>query len=159
MEKLLFKKNLYKEAVNFCREINTQTIPELIGVTDGKAIGTYIEHAFKLYLHKKYMFSDGNSAYEIDLPDRVVHTDIKVTYINQPQSSCPYKSSRQKIFGLGYNIFVMVYDRNQDDELMPIKFVNVTFIDPVSNAPKTIKFDYFKCVAMEIAIFSSYWLE
>lgn len=137
MSDLLFKKNLYREAIIFCGEINNQKIPELIGVTDGKAIGTYVEHAFKQYLRKKYSFSEGNSASGIDLPDKIVNTDIKVTYINQPQSSCPYKSARQKIFGLGYNILVMVYDRTEKDNLMPIKFINVTFIDEKETADYT----------------------
>lgn len=36
---------------------------------------------------------------------------MKVTSIKQPQSSCPYKSARQKIFGLGYSLLVFVYDK------------------------------------------------
>lgn len=118
---------LIKEAIDFCNLISKSKIPELIGVTDGKAIGTFIEHRFKEYLRKRYEFNLGNSASGIDLPDIGVNTDIKVTYINQPQSSCPFKSSRQKIFGLGYNLLVMVYDRIENS-LSPIKFINVTFI-------------------------------
>lgn len=123
----LYANVLIKEAIDFCNLINESNIPELIGVTDGKAIGTFIEHKFKEYLRKRYEFNLGNSASGIDLPDIGVNTDIKVTYINQPQSSCPFKSSRQKIFGLGYNLLVMVYDRIENS-LSPIKFINVTFI-------------------------------
>ena len=43
-----------------------------------------------------------------------LNTDIKVTSIKQPQSSCPYKDSKQKIYGLGYNLIVFVY-RKEDD--------------------------------------------
>src|SRR3972149_10941361 len=32
----------------------------------------------------------------------------------EPQSSCPYKSARQKIFGLGYSVLVFVYDKTDD---------------------------------------------
>jgi len=64
----------------------------LYGVTDGKAIGTYLEQKFKLYLKEKYNFLDGNSAIGIDFPDLLV--DIKVTSMKQPQSSCPFKSAR-----------------------------------------------------------------
>ena len=32
----------------------------------------------------------------------------------QPQSSCPFKSARQKIFGLGYSLLVFVYDKSDD---------------------------------------------
>jgi hypothetical protein len=40
--------------------------------------------------------------------------DIKVTSIRQPQSSCPFKSARQKIYGLGYSLLVFVYDKQDD---------------------------------------------
>lgn len=84
----------------------------LYGVTDGKAIGTYLEQKFKLYLKEKYNFLDGNSASGIDFPDLLV--DIKVTSMKQPQSSCPFKSARQKIFGLGYSLIIFVYEKLDD---------------------------------------------
>jgi hypothetical protein len=37
-----------------------------------------------------------------------------VTSIRQPQSSCPFKSARQKIYGLGYSWLVFVYDKQDD---------------------------------------------
>lgn len=40
--------------------------------------------------------------------------DIKVTSIRQPQSSCPFKSARQKVYGLGYSLLVFVYDKKDD---------------------------------------------
>ncbi len=39
---------------------------------------------------------------------------MKVTAITQPQSSCPFKSARQKIFGLGYGLLVFVYEKTDD---------------------------------------------
>jgi hypothetical protein len=81
----------------------------LYGVTDGKALGTYLEHKFKTYLQKKYLFIEGSSASGINFPDLLV--DMKVTSIKQPQSSCPFKSARQKIFGLGYSLIIFVYDK------------------------------------------------
>jgi hypothetical protein len=81
-------------------------------VTDGKAIGTYVEHKFKAFLASKYEFGSGNSAAGIDLPELGV--DIKVTSITQPQSSCPFKAARQKIFGLGYALLVFVYEKHDD---------------------------------------------
>ena len=36
---------------------------------------------------------------------------MKVTSVKQPQSSCPFKSARQKIYGLGYSLLVFVYDK------------------------------------------------
>lgn len=136
MKSKLTKSLIYKEAISFCAEMNGQPIPELIGVTDGKAIGTFVEHAFKKRMQESFSFSYGNSASGIDLPDPLINTDIKVTYVNQPQSSCPYKSARQKIFGLGYNLLVMVYDRKKDS-LGGLEFLNVTFVDEDETADYT----------------------
>jgi methylase of polypeptide subunit release factors len=60
----------------------------------------------------KYSFAGGNSASGIDIPSLGV--DIKVTSIKQPQSSCPFKSARQKIYGLGYHLIVFVYEKTDD---------------------------------------------
>ena len=54
----------------------------------------------------------GNSANGLDLP--TIATDIKVTSIKQPQSSCPFKDSKQKIYGLGYNLIIFVYQKTDD---------------------------------------------
>lgn len=84
----------------------------LFGVTDGKAVGTYLEHKFQEILQKKYEYVRGSSAKGIDFP--ILDVDIKVTSIRQPQSSCPFKSARQKIYGLGYSLLVFVYDKKDD---------------------------------------------
>ena len=39
---------------------------------------------------------------------------MKVTSFRQPQSSCPYRSARQKIYGLGYSLLVFVYEKTDD---------------------------------------------
>ena len=89
---------LISEAKNFSQIISAQNHTSLIGVTDGKAVGTYVEHLFQNYLSEKYTMTIGNSASGIDLPS--INTDIKTTSCVQPQSSCPFKDARQKIFGL-----------------------------------------------------------
>ena len=104
--------SLCQEAGVFATAESTYPEPTLYGVTDGKAIGTYFEHKFKAYLHTKYDYLEGNSARGIDFPDLPV--DMKVTSIRQPQSSCPFKSARQKIFGLGYSLLVFVYEKVDD---------------------------------------------
>ena len=40
--------------------------------------------------------------------------DIKVTSIRQPQSSCPFRSASQKIYGLGYSLLIFVYEKHDD---------------------------------------------
>lgn len=88
--------------------------PALYGVTDGKTIGTYFEHKFKAYLVAKYTYAPGNSASGIDFPE--INVDMKVTSVTQPQSSCPFSSVRQKIFGLGYSVLIFVYSKRDDPE-------------------------------------------
>jgi len=39
---------------------------------------------------------------------------MKVTSFRQPQSSCPYESARQKIYGLGYALLIFVYEKTDD---------------------------------------------
>jgi len=96
------------EAAAFAGVESKHDEPELFGVTDGKAVGTYLEHKFTSYLLGRYSFDAGNSASGIDIPS--LNIDIKVTSIRQPQSSCPFKSARQKIYGLGYHLIVFVYE-------------------------------------------------
>lgn len=105
---------LRQEANNFSQAESQHNEPSLYGVTDGKAVGTYLEHKFQRYLHTKYTYEAGSSAKGIDFPGLGV--DIKVTSIKQPQSSCPFKSARQKIFGLGYSLLVFVYEKSDDPQ-------------------------------------------
>ncbi|MBQ9873664.1 MAG: hypothetical protein IJM30_04285 [Thermoguttaceae bacterium] len=65
----------------------------------------------------------------IDLPDPDIQTDIKVTSIVQPQSSCPFKDSRQKIYGLGYNLLVFVYEKRDTKDSCSLNFIHCAFID------------------------------
>jgi hypothetical protein len=103
---------LCEEAQAFSHTESIHPEPSLYGVTDGKAVGTYLEHKFRVYLSHRYSFQLGNSANGIDFPGLGV--DMKVTSFRQPQSSCPFKSARQKIYGLGYGLIVFVYDKSDD---------------------------------------------
>ena len=111
---------------------------ELIGVTDGKAVGTYVEHKFQHFLQSQYRVEIGSSAKGIDLPGADIQTDIKVTSITQPQSSCPFKNARQKIFGLGYNLLVFVYDKQDTYNSCTLHFTHCTFIGKERTAVFTI---------------------
>lgn len=134
MKKPLTITLLQQEALKFCQLNSGVYHPELFGVTDGKAIGTYVEHLFKNYLSGQYEISVGNTANGLDLPS--VNTDIKVTSITRPQSSCPFKDSKQKIFGLGYNLIVFVYDKHDDPTTRQgmLKFLSCSFIDKTRTA-------------------------
>src|SRR3989344_8819047 len=125
---------LKKEAGAFAKRQSKEKLKELYGVTDGKAVGTYIEHKFRAYLMGKYAFEPGNSAHGIDFPE--VGLDIKVTSIEQPQSSCPFKSARQKIFGLGYSLLVFVYEKADDrkSKAAVLNFLHTIFVEKEQTA-------------------------
>lgn len=103
---------LLLEASSFSSAEAAHNEPTLYGVTDGKRVGTYLEQKFIEHLMAKYSSTGGNSASGIDIPS--LEVDIKVTSIKQPQSSCPYKTARQKIYGLGYNLIVFVYKKTDN---------------------------------------------
>lgn len=137
-EKLTIEK-LIEEAQLFCIEQSEFKHKELFGVTDGKAVGTLIEQKFQKYLNDRYIVSIGSSARGIDLPSEDILTDIKVTSIKQPQSSCPFRDAKQKIFGLGYNLLVFVYDKTDDPTTQTaiLNFVSCSFISKERTADYT----------------------
>ncbi len=114
MKPVLTIEDLCTEAAKFAEIESLYDEPALYGVTDGKAIGTYIEHKFTAYLAENYSSQAGNSASGIDIP--ALEVDIKVTSIKQPQSSCPFKSATQKVFGLGYHLLIFVYEKYDDSD-------------------------------------------
>jgi len=114
MKQELTIKLLCKEARVFAEAESSHAEPVIYGVTDGKAVGTYLEHKFQTYLCEKYAYEEGSSARGIDFPKLGV--DIKVTSIRQPQSSCPFKNARQKIFGIGYSLLLFVYEKIDDQQ-------------------------------------------
>lgn len=103
--------------------------PTLYGVTDGKAVGTYLELKFRSYLLERFTFIEGNAASGIDFPELAV--DVKTTSIRQPQSSCPFKAARQKVFGLGYSLLVFVYQKTDDHDAKTgrLDIQHVIFVD------------------------------
>lgn len=126
--------SLKEAAAEFAEVESSHGEPAMYGVTDGKAVGTYLEHKFRTYLLERYKFKEGNSAKGIDFPD--IGVDLKTTSIKQPQSSCPFKSARQKIFGLGYAILVLVYDKTDDHDAKTgrLDMKHVVFIEKEATA-------------------------
>ena len=120
---------LKTEASVFARAESIHDEPTLYGITDGKAVGTYLERKFQDYLHAKYTYVEGSSAKGIDFPE--LEVDMKVTSIRQPQSSCPFKSARQKIYGLGYNLLVFVYEKTDDEakRTSRLNIMHTIFVD------------------------------
>lgn len=115
-------------AAEFAKDLGSRNINELYGITDGKAVGTYVEDKFLISTRGKYDFVVGNAASGIDVPG--LQIDIKCTSIKQPQSSCPFKNAAQKVFGLGYSLIVFVYDKHDDEKTRTsrLDFQHVIFV-------------------------------
>lgn len=120
---------LLREAALFADFENRHDEPSLYGINDGKAVGTYLEQKFTRALEASFTFDLGNSASGIDLPGLGV--DLKTTSIRQPQSSCPFRAARQKIYGLGYHLLVFVYDKTDNDlrRTSCLNIRHVVFVD------------------------------
>ena len=56
---------------------------------------------------------------------------MKVTSIRQPQSSCPFKTARQKVYGLGYSLLVFVYEKTDDERAKTgnLNVLHTIFVD------------------------------
>lgn len=138
MKSVLTIGTLIESARHFCEIESSKNHIELIGITDGKAVGTYVEHKFQHFLQSQYIVDIGNSAKGIDLPGTEIQTDIKVTSIIQPQSSCPFKNARQKIFGLGYNLLIFVYSKHDTSNTCTLHFTHCAFVEKHRTADFTI---------------------
>ena len=101
-------------AAEFAESLRGRPIPELFGATDGKALGTWIETSFNEFIAERYSYDPGNPARGIDFPELKV--DLKATFVKQPQSSCPFRDASQKVFGLGYDLLVFVYEKTDTHE-------------------------------------------
>ncbi|MDY6938900.1 MAG: restriction endonuclease [Cyanobacteriota bacterium] len=134
MKPALTLEHLCREAAKFSDLETSHHESKLYGVTDGKAVGTYLEQKFTAYLSENYRFEPGNSASGIDFPE--LEVDLKVTSIRQPQSSCPFQSATQKVFGLGYHLLIFVYEKSDDAARRTgrLEIKHVVFIDKTRTA-------------------------
>ena len=125
---------LKREAAVFAIQESTHEESNLFGVSDGKAIGTYVEHKFQDMLSASYTFDIGSSAQGIDFPS--LNVDMKVTRVNQPQSSTPFKSVDQKIYGLGHSLLVFVYEKFDDVRAQTgrLNILHTIFVDASQTA-------------------------
>jgi hypothetical protein len=134
MQEPLTLGSLKSAAKAFTIGLSRAPIKELFGVTDGKAVGTYVEAAFNAFILQNYVHQAGNAAKGIDFPE--LNVDLKVTSIRQPQSSCPFRDATQKVYGLGYHLLVMVYEKIDDpaERAALLDFRYVLFIDETHTA-------------------------
>ena len=80
MPKKLTRQELVSLARNFWEFQSKAPHPELFGVTDGRAVDTYVEHLFQKLIFEKYEIGAGSSAKGIDLPG--INTDIRLLRSN-----------------------------------------------------------------------------
>lgn len=107
--------DLMASAAEYARLLTRTPIPELFGITDGKAVGTHVEAAFNVYVGTNFSHTPGNAAKGIDFPE--LDVDLKVTSIRQPQSSSPFRDATQKVYGLDYHLLVFVYEKADDAQI------------------------------------------
>ena len=128
----------HRAATEFADELGATPLPDLYGATDGKAVGTKVESMFKQHLSERFDLEVGNAARGIDFPS--LNLDLKVTSLKQPQSSSPFTSATQKIYGLGYHLLVVVYVKRDEEKeraaYLDIK--HVIFIDASHTGDYTI---------------------
>ena len=125
---------LKSAAGQFAVYLSNTDISELYGTTDGKAVGSYVENSFNAYLAQHFDFELGNASRGTDFSD--LNLDLKVTSIKQPQSSCPFRSAEQKIYGLGYHLLIFVYEKSDDgsNNVARMDIKHVVFIDTAYTA-------------------------
>lgn len=121
----------HQAATGFATELAVTPMPHLYGATDGKAVGTAVEAMFKAYLQERFDLEVGNAANGLDFPS--LNLDLKVTSLKQPQSSCPFRAATQKIYGLGYNLLVVVYVKRDEaaERAAYLDIRHVVYIDQV----------------------------
>lgn len=100
-------------ATAFASDLSRTPLPSIYGTTDGKAVGSLVEAMFKSRLTGQFDLEVGNAANGLDFP--TLNLDLKVTSLRQPQSSSPFRAATQKIYGLGYNLLVIVYLKRDVD--------------------------------------------
>lgn len=131
--------DLFRQAAHeFSERLCETPLPDLYGATDGKAVGTKVESMLKDYLDERFDMAVGNAAHGIDFPG--LNLDLKVTSLKQPQSSSPFDTATQKIYGLGYHLLVIVYvkrdDQGQRAAFLDVK--HVVFVDASRTGDYTI---------------------
>ena len=98
-------------------------------------IGTYIERECRKYLEERTgLTMEGSAALGKDLP--LFNIDIKTTSAVQPQSSSPYRSIEEKIFGLPYNILLFIYRKEDKEGFAELENLRCCYI------PKELTGDY-----------------
>lgn len=123
MKKEMTLKLLIKEAEIFCKEETEFQHRDLYGITDGKAVGTYIAHLFSKQIEQHLLLDFESIKVELN-------TEILFLPVEQLFSFHPYKNAEQKIYGLGYNLLIFAYENidGHNNKTCKLNFVGCTFV-------------------------------
>lgn len=129
MQRLPSASGVYWKPSANSREFSVRSHTVLLGVDNGKAVGTYLERELGAFLVSRGVIQAadiGNSASGIDLLS--LEIDVKFTSVKQPQSSSPFRSFKQKIEGLGHHLLVFVYEKRDTNSECFLPLRSVRFV-------------------------------
>lgn len=107
----------------WCAE-NDGTVLE---ATKSKDIGTYFENSLRTHLNDTLgLKRRGSVAAGIDLPH--FNVDVKTTRITRPQSSSKIREFSERLSGVPYNIFLIIYSREDVKNGERYTFENCVYI-------------------------------
>lgn len=107
----------------WCAE-NDRTVLE---ANKSKDIGTYFEESLRAFLNDELDLKQrGSAASGIDLPH--FNVDVKTTRITRPQSSSKIRNFSERLAGVPYNIFLIIYSREDAENGEEYTFENCVYI-------------------------------
>lgn len=106
----LSQARLLNATADFLREFSGRPLPvEFVRVrSDSSRLGSELERLLKEHLIGRFRFNPGSRGQGVDFPD--LNIDLKVTSIVKPQCSAPLAGTHEKIYGLPYNLLLVVYE-------------------------------------------------
>lgn len=113
MGERLSKSGLVRAAQRFCLGAEEEGHKEIFGAVSCHVVNSFVERCFLEHLSDYYNLDVGFSPLNVALPS--INTEIRTAPVDRPDTFCPYISSRQKIYGLGYNLLLMLYVKTDDN--------------------------------------------
>ena len=138
---------LISEAKTFCLREATYDNPELYVISDNATTNHYIKRKFFEHLNELYNF-DYQTDKGISFPEKDINTNILVVSKEKPESMCVFKNAMQKIYGLGFNVILFIYEKedNHDQKASRISFKKCAFIEKERTADYDITFQLIQMI-------------
>lgn len=113
MGERLSKSGLVRSAQAFCLQAEQTGHKEIFGQVSCHVVNSFVERCFLEHLAETFNLDVGFSPLNVALPS--INTEIRTAPVDRPDMFCPYISSRQKIYGLGYNLLLLLYSKTDDN--------------------------------------------